>query len=335
MSRSPRLKEDAHFIYNITDIDKVSRNLGIPWETSKDQLFMPSTTYIGFVWNLEQHTVTLSPSKTDKYINKIRKWLDRRAHTLKHVQELYGKLLHAASIMPQGHAYLVGLESMLGTCAKRHFVPHCPDNGLDKDLLWWVKKLNSGAVIRLIHTPPTFLNPGAFSDASSSIGIDITIGNRWCAWCLWAGWQSLHRPKDIGWAEAIAFELLVCTLDNILPSTNHVILHVDNTGVVEGWRVGRHRNCVVNTIFKHVHTFINAATRVRSIATHYIPSSDNTADEPSRGVYGSERLLLPAIPLPEHLRDFLTDATEPLSARELRELKEGRYLTNATRVFNE
>ena len=279
--------------------------------------------------------MTLSPAKTDKYVNEIREWLDRRVHTLKHVQELYGKLLHAASIMPQGRAYLVGLESMLGTCAKRPFMPHRPDNGLDKDLLWWIEKLNSGAVIHSIHTPPTFLDPGAFSDASSSIGIGITIGKRWRAWRLRAGWQSLHGPKDIGWAEAVAFELLVRTLDDILPSANHVILHGDNTGVVEGWRVGRHRNRAVNTIFKHVHAFIDAATRIRSIATRYVPSSDNTADEPSRGVYGSECLLLPAIPLPEHLRDFLTDATEPLSARELRELKEGRYSTNATRVFNE
>ena len=88
LSRSPQSKEDAHFTYNIMDIDKVSHKPGIPWETSKDQPFAPSTTYIGFIWDLEQRTVTLSPAKTDKYVNEIREWLDRQAHTLKHVQEL-------------------------------------------------------------------------------------------------------------------------------------------------------------------------------------------------------------------------------------------------------
>ena len=46
--------------------------------------------------------VTLSPAKTEKYLNEINDWLVRRVHTLKHVQELYGKLLHVASICPQG-----------------------------------------------------------------------------------------------------------------------------------------------------------------------------------------------------------------------------------------
>ena len=333
-NRSLRSEEDMRFTYNIADINKISESLGIPWETSKDQPFAPSTTYIGFVWDLEQRTVTLSPSKSDKYINEIEVWLARRAHTLKHVQELYGKLLHAASILPQGRAYLVGLESMLATCAKKPFVPHRPDKGLDKDLLWWVERLQSGTIIRTISPPPSFLDPDAFSDASSSIGIGITIGKRWRAWRLRADWQSLHGPKDIGWAEAVTFELLVRTLDAVLPSANHVILHGDNTGIVEGWQVSRHRNRAVNSIFQHIHAFLNSAARVRGVATRYIPSRDNPADEPSRGIYGSEQLLLPPIQLPEHLREFLADATVPFSARELRDIREGRYSTSATRVFD-
>ena len=332
--RSPRLKEDALFTYNFTDINEISRDLGIPWETSKDQPFVTSTIYIGFVWDLEQQTVTLTPSKIDKYINEIDEWLARPTHTLKHVQKLYGKLLHAASILPQGRAYLLGLEGMLATCAKRPFVPHRPDNKLDKDLIWWTEKLRSGTLVRSIFPPPSFLDPRAFSDASSSFGIGITIGNRWRTWRLPVGWQSLHGPKDIGWAEAIAFELLIRTLDIVIPSAHHVLLHGDNTGIVEGWRIGRHRNRAVNAIFKHIHTFLSSAVHIRSVATRYVPSSDNPADESSRGLYGDGNLLLPAIPLPEHLRGFLIDATDPLSARELRELREGKYSTRATRTLN-
>jgi hypothetical protein len=250
------------------------------------------------------------------------------------MQELYGKLLHVSSILPQGRAYLVGLESMLATGAKRPFVPHRPDNGLDKDLQWWSEKLHSGTITRAIYTPPSYFDPKAFSDACSSVGIGITIGNRWRAWRLPAGWQSLHGPKDIGWAEAVAFELLVRTLDTVLPNSVHVLLHGDNTGVVEGWRVGRHRNQAVSTIFKHVHSFLDSAVRICSVATHYVPSRDNPADKPSRGIYGPENLLLPTIPIPEHLRDFLADATNPLSAKELPDLRDGRYSYSTSRVLN-
>ena len=49
---SPRSEHDAAFSYNIADIDATSDILGIPWEASKDQLFGPTTTYIGFIWDL-------------------------------------------------------------------------------------------------------------------------------------------------------------------------------------------------------------------------------------------------------------------------------------------
>ena len=224
---------------------------------------------------------------------------------------------------------------MLAMCAKRPFIPHRPDKEIEKEINWWSGKLNDSTFVHSIFPPPPFLDPKAYSDASSGIGIGITIGNRWRAWRLRAGWQSLHGPKDIGWAEAIAFELLIRTLHTVLPNSGHVILHGDNTGIVEGWRVGRHRNRAVNTIFKHIHSFLDSAVHIRGVATHYVPSSDNLADRPSRGLYDQEYFLLPAIELPEHLKNFLADATDPLSARELRDLKEGKYSASATRVFSE
>ena len=38
--------------------------------------------------------------------------------------------------------------------------------------------------------------------------------------------------------------------------------------------------------------------------------------------------------IPEHPRDFLTDATDLLLARELRELREGRYSASMSRTFD-
>ena len=249
------------------------------------------------------------------------------------MQEIYRKLLHVASVLPQGHMYLTGLESMLATCAKKPFVPHHPDTGLDQDLNWWLDKLKNGAIIHSIHPPPLFLDLEAFSDASSGFGISITIGNQWRAWRLRPDWSTLHGKKDIRWAEAVSFEFLIRAVDIHLSDPRHVILHGDNTSIIEGWRVGRHCNRAVNTIFKHIHAFLESARHVCGIATCYIPIEDNPADQPSRGIYDARHCLLLPFQLPEHLRVFLTDTNDPLSARELRELREGWYSSNATRTL--
>ena len=183
----------------------------------------------------------------------------RPKHNLKHVQELYGKLLHAASIIPQGCTYLTGLESMLSMCAKKPFLPHCPDKGIQEDLLWWLDRILTGTVIRPIIPPTALLDPHAFSDASSGVGIGIVIGVRWRAWRLRADWSTLQGKKDIGWAEAISFELLIRATDALLDRPADLILHGDNTGVLDGWCIGRHRNHAVNTVFKSIHAFLESA----------------------------------------------------------------------------
>ena len=101
--QSPRSAEDSRFTYNFDDIDQISDQLGIPWDHSKDQPFQPSTTYIGFEWNLSMLRVSLSPSKKDKYICAISEWKTRSSHVLKDIEKLYGKLLHAVSDRSTGN----------------------------------------------------------------------------------------------------------------------------------------------------------------------------------------------------------------------------------------
>ena len=74
---SSRSEEDAHFSYCIADIDQISCNLGIPWETSKDQPFANLTIYIGFTWDLKKRMVALSEAKVEKYLKAINDWLAR------------------------------------------------------------------------------------------------------------------------------------------------------------------------------------------------------------------------------------------------------------------
>jgi hypothetical protein len=98
---------------------------------------------------------------------------------------------------------------MLRVGQNRPFLPHRPVKGLAEDLDWWKNLLQSSFVGRDIPRPLSLHDLQAFSDASSGVGIGIVIGKRWRAWRLHPGWSTLDGQKDIGWAEAIGFELLI------------------------------------------------------------------------------------------------------------------------------
>lgn len=331
---STRSEHDRSFTYCFADIDSLSDSLGIPWEKSKDQPFNSSTIYIGFLWDIAEKRVSLSPSKVDKYLTAIHTWQSRASHVLQDVRELYGKLLHACSAIPRGRTYLMGFERMLSTCSKKPFLPHRPDKVIAADLTWWALALSSGAVSRPIVPPSPFSDPQAFSDASSGIGLGITIGDHWHAWRLLPGWRTRDGQKDIGWAEAVAFELLVRAIAAMVKSHGRFIVHGDNTGVVEGWKNGRHRNRATNLVFRRIHTFLHTFPTHLDISTRYVQSELNPADGPSRGILGPLDTLIPSFPLPPELKPFIIDALDPPSPTELAALQLGQYSPPAVKVIN-
>jgi len=305
---SPRPNHDALFSYSLHDIDTLSRSLGIPWELSKDQPFGSSTIYIGFEWNLQLSTVSLSAPKVTKYLGAIADWRQRSRHVLQDVQSLHGKLLHTCAVIPRGRAYLTGLERMISLCTPKPFLPHRPEKTIAEDLIWWHHALSSNLTTQRIRAPPNYADISAFSDASSSFGIGVVIGDRWRAWRLHPNWQSLGGKRDISWAEAVGFELLIYTIATIKFPHPAFIAFGDNMGIVEGWYNSRHRNPPANEAFRRIHHFIHSLPREFDIHTKYIPSEANPADGPSRGILGHPSKLLPDIPIPISIRYLLEDA---------------------------
>ena len=129
------------------------------------------------------------------------------------------------------------------------------------------------------------------------------IGDKWRAWCLLPGWKSDGR--DISWAEAVGFELLSLFVLSSSGSGSHFKVYGDNKGVVEGWWKGCSQNKQTNIVFRRIHTVLH--TWQCTIHTRYVPSQDNPADNPSRGVYPCLTHLLPYIPVPPELCALITD----------------------------
>lgn len=297
--------------YDFDEIDEVTKPLGIPWETSKDIRFSHVVPFVGFAWDLDQKRISLPEPKKVKYTREISEWRKRSTHTLDDARKLYGKLLYACLIVPRGRAYLTNLEKMMATFNERPFTPRHPPQHLDADLTWWEATLSQPSLSREIPGGRHISDVRGYSDASSSVGIGVVIGDRWRAWRLLPGWKGGGR--DIGWAEAVGMELLIRT---ILRGGTFAGIQIfgDNTGVVEGWWTGRSRNAETNRIFRRIHELLD--TRDTILTTRYVHTNQNPADGPSRGIYPPREHLLPPIDLPDEIKPFVVDFDAPLRACE-------------------
>jgi hypothetical protein len=298
-----RSAHDAEFTYCFEDIDAVTAPLGIEWGASKDKPFAPRNVAMGLLWDVQNGTVAIPEEKRARYLASIREWRSSRTHTLEEAEKLHGRLQHITYVVPRGRAYLGALQAFMGLYRnERHprQQPLTPPRRLPADLDWWERQLNEHGITRAIPRPIDVGEVGAYSDASSGVGISVVIGERWRAWRLLPGWKSDGR--DIGWAEAIGFEFLCEYVFDGAPPGTHVRIWGDNTGVVEGWWRGRHRNEHVNDVFRRI------ADRCHDnqcgAITRYVASAQNPADDPSRGRYGPGTpytwgRLLPAIRIPD------------------------------------
>ena len=239
--------DDTQYAYDFRDIDSISHPLGIPWEKSKDTPFSHKPVYLGFEWDLQRKTVCLTEHKRQKYSSAILQWLRSPCHPLSDVEKLHGKLSHATLVIPEGSAYLMSLQTMLGMFGDKPFMPRTQPRGTSKDLDWWLHTLENPIPLPIPHNP-TSLDLGAFSDACTSFGIAITITGRWRAWHLLPGWNT--DSQDIGWAESVGFEFLIRTLLTLDSSSTPLTVYGDNQGVIEAWQAGCSRNKPTNAMFK-------------------------------------------------------------------------------------
>lgn len=187
---TPRTPIESSFAYGDQDLDDLSLALAIPWKDAKSSPFAETVVYLGFEWDITKKRVSLPHQKKIKYLKAIHLWSDSAVHTLHGVETLYGKLMHAAHISPEGRAYLTGLETMLSIFGDSPDRPQHAPKSIAGDLAWWCTKLAERSLSRLLLSTDEFPDIHAFSDASSSVGIGITVGTAWSAFQLIQGWQA-------------------------------------------------------------------------------------------------------------------------------------------------
>jgi hypothetical protein len=298
-----------HYTYAANLIWDIADELGWPWAPAKFVDFAPSFNYIGFFWDLSAKVVELPEKKKLKYLERLASWTHQSAHTVKDTESLIGTLNHVCLVVPEGRSRMVSLYNFRGGFKSTHAAEtrHRLSRDAGNDTEWWRCRLRDSFVGMKIIRPPDPLTIGVFVDASTSWGIGLVLDGKWLAWQLKEGWRGGER--EIGWAEMVAVELAIQTLVAGKYKNCHIIVRSDNQGVVGALKAGKSRGSQQNMILREIVKLIQ--TNDLWISTLWIPTLENPADGPSRGVFPGKKLLCPFQPkIPSHLSKFIHNAVD-------------------------
>jgi hypothetical protein len=131
--------------------------------------------------------------------------------------------------------------------------------------------------------PPPASPISFWVDASSSWGIGIVFGDEWDFWRLHRGWDKDGR--NIGWAEMVAIEFGLLFAIHKGHSDIHFIIKSDNQGVIYAIQGGKSRSPEQNLVLQRITALLSQHNLW--ISSSYVPSLENLADRPSRGLPAS------------------------------------------------
>jgi hypothetical protein len=290
------------YSFELQEVLNLASDLGIPLSPDKIVEFASKTRYIGFDWYWETKEVRLPESKRITLAARVASATSLPSTTLKSLQSIIGSLGHAAMVVPEGPANTRGLHhflsSMSSGASNCHVTWHWSSSAL-RDLSWWSSTLQTHDIGMKLCTEiiPTDLFK-VYSDASTSWGVGVVIGNEYDRFKLADGWQSWDgEARDIGWAEFAGVELAIYFLLRIHRLRNrHILVHVDNQGVTGAWAKRSSRNPAQNTVLARIIRMLLRAQCHVTMA--YVESQNNPADTPSHSLSPSNliRSTFPGFP---------------------------------------
>jgi hypothetical protein len=281
----PSISGPWHYSYDESLIWRIGEDLGWPWSTKPGKCipFASSFRYLGFDWDLVTKSVALPDSKREKFLSKLAPWVAGAKVAAKECLGVIGSLNHCSVVIFSSRTRLPSLYRFSSRFKKLSpFVKLPIPHNVLEDISWWREVLsNPAACILPIHCHPPRSDLNIFIDASTSWGIGVVIEDQWLAWRLADGWQ--EDGREIGWAEMVALQLLVLTLiaSRAPPATYSV--RSDNKGVVGAFDANYSRSPLQNAILRHIFTLLR--DHDIWLEMKWVPSADNLADGPSRGIF--------------------------------------------------
>lgn len=293
------------FSYSLTDIYAVASQLGWPWKDSKTRPFAHEFKYLGFIWSLSTKTVQIPETKKIRYLSKLEPWVPGHKVSKKEVESVLGTLVHCSLALPDGRSRLPALSRFTASFNNfsSPFVRRSPNPSVLSDISWWRMQLSANFCGSSLSRPPPTSPVEFWVDASSSWGIGVILGGEWDAWRLHAGWDKDGR--NIGWAEIVAIELGLRFAIHQGYSDIHFLVKSDNQGVIHAIQGGRSRSPEQNSVLQRITSLLSQYKFW--ISSLYVPSVDNLADPPSRGLPALNRSRAnSSFVLPLTLQPFLT-----------------------------
>ena len=295
------------FSYSLSDIYDLAKRLGWPWKESKTRPFASEFKYLGFTWDLSSKTVQIPATKKTRYLQKLEPWSTGQKFSRKDVESVVGTLVHCSLAVPDGRSHLPSLSRFAASFnfLSSPFVRRTPSPRVLSDIDWWRSQLSADFCGSILMKPPLASSTDFWVDASSSWGIGIVLDNHWDSWRLSPGWNVDGR--NIGWAEFVAIELGLLFAVHKGFSDVHFLVKSDNQGVIHAIQGGKSRSPSQNTVLQRITSLLSQ--HKFWISSIYVPSVDNLADAPSRGlpVPGRSRAVS-TFTLPDSLRPFLVRA---------------------------
>ena len=219
----------------------------------------------------------------------------------KHSTSLLGTLSHITIVHQDGHSYLSALTTFISTFTS-DYIPHYPRSAVLKDLEWWASKLSQPNIYHSLVHRGDARDLDIFVDASTSWGIGVVIGIQWDAWRWKSPWH--FNGRNIGWAEAVAIELVARILLIQGFADSVILIHGDNQGVIGSFGRGRGRNFHVNLAVRRTDAIASSSNMLYIL--EYIESDCNVADPISCGELGPRSdQISDYVLLPEELCPFL------------------------------
>ncbi|EHS63701.1 uncharacterized protein PGTG_21780 [Puccinia graminis f. sp. tritici CRL 75-36-700-3] len=268
---------------SITDLVRRLQELGVLTNMDKCSEFADEQKFIGFIWNGVDSTVRLTTKKLGERRDQIGEFLiPKKEFKFNKAEVLAGRLNHVSYLLPQLRAYIRGVYRWINEWKKKMATRSLPED-VKNYLEFWLHTLLIFKNTRLIRSmePSEILWVG---DASTSFGIGILIGHRWCQFRLKENWRVGVHAKGIAWLETVAIRLgLLMTIKlGIASKGSNYIVWTDNTVTEAVLNTKKSKDTSVNEEWKVIHALL--IKHELDLTPRRVVSKDNMADTLSRGI---------------------------------------------------